>query len=153
MADEEETPTAYCHTTLRDRPKLMWTFWEFSLPGVNMPGVVAGTVVIIAVALLGVGVDIVTGVDFLMYLLLFVGVTLGIGTYAFWGRPLADRMRMTEYLTVWGDWIGQPKNLHGLGRDVEPEKLRWQVILWHPTDVGWLAAYDETLDWLLRQRG
>lgn len=137
------------HTAIRDRPKRMWSFMEFSLPGISMPGISAAGGVFVVIAIIGTIAAGVTGLRVLFYVLAVLGLLVAIGVYFAWGKPLADKMSMLSALVIWADWtFVQPRTIHGFTHDQEPQDVQWQLILWHPTDPGWWAAYNHTLDWL-----
>lgn len=152
MPDDYET-VAYDHTTIRDRPKRLWTFMDINLPGLHMPGLAAGGSVLFVVALSGVFLSNAVGGQAFTYVGVLIGGALGVGAYFAWGKPLADKMSATQQLVVRLDWLlRQPRAIHGFTRDTEPTQIQWQLILWQPTDQGWLAAREHTLHFLRARR-
>lgn len=140
---------AYTHTALRERPKRMYTIGDISLPGLSIPGIGAGVGALVACVTVGMIVQRIIGGPIVL-LSLLVGVVAAFAAYSAWGRISGDLGGLWQTFLFWADYtFRQPRVIHGKGADTEPTRLRWQVILWEPTDPGWLARRDATYRWLI----
>lgn len=122
------------HTKLRDRPKRIWTFGEYALPGIYLPGLYAGA----ATATIGMAGTLlisrlpIGGPIVIIGLLLSVSAAILVGSL--WGKFKPDGMTPGQWVGVELDYrFRQPKAFHGFSKDTEPKTLHWTVIVWAPT--------------------
>lgn len=146
---EERTVTALTHTALRDRPRRLWSFNDVSLPGLRIPGLLAGAGVLVSFLMLGWALQSVLGGPTIVIAFL-LGVIASVTAYFAWGMSVSDLGGAGVTILFWVDYqFRQPKSIHGSGANREPTHLQWQVILWEPTDSGWSARRDATYQWLI----
>lgn len=149
MADDGRGITALTHTALRDRPRRLWSVSDFALPGISIPGMVAGGGVFLALLIAGWWLDSILGGATIL-IGAAIAVAAGLLTYLLWGRTRSDHGGAFNTLLFWADYqFLQPKTIHGSGANTTPDRLRWQVIFWEPTDPGWIARREATYEWLI----
>lgn len=151
MATPQDEEIALTHTGLRDRKKRLWSFNGFALPGLSLHGLGAAAVfTFIMMTVTVIGYAVLNSV-----IVMTVGVlTTVIGapsTYWLWGSKVTAVGGIKDTVLMWLDYrLLQPRTIHGSGADKQPTHLAWQVILWVPTDEGWIARRDATYQWLIR---
>ena len=150
MADNEESDVmALTHITLRDRPRRQWAVNDFKLPGLNLPSLYASLGVFVTLLVLVAGLHTVLGGNTLT-IGFVVTVVVAILAYFVWGTSVSDLGGAGLTMLFWADYrFRQPRVIHGSTANREPNRVRWQTILWEPTDPGWLARRDATYRWLI----
>lgn len=145
MSDPQRPPDLYAHdhTELRDRPKRLWRFGDIGLPGLLLGGSVAALITLVAVWIGVYTLGKTLGAAWLGWIGAVLGLLAALVVYTAWKRPLPSKMRVSPALIIMLDWLFlQPREVHDFGKNREPSRLQWRVILWEPTDLGWIAARD-----------
>lgn len=157
MSDEPQRIYANDHTGLRDRPKRLWSIFNAPIPvigSVSIPGMVAALAAFALICVIGSVLGGFLGSGSVTVACYLFALVVAVATYLLWGKPVASKMPILSAAAVWLDWkFRQPRDLHGFVRDTEPTVVEWHLIMWRPTDPGWLAAYDHTLTHLRHKAG
>ncbi|GAB3404987.1 hypothetical protein [Flindersiella endophytica] len=141
QSQQQSHYTAFDHTDLERRRKKLWNLAE-GLPltilgGIDLRAlVIAGLLFVGLLSLLFVGQSAPL-IDFNLWSIL-ICLGLAVGTYLLWPRRWRNGMTTEQNLLVALDYLLlQPRRIHGLAADVEPEAVHWRVILWHPRGQRW----------------
>lgn len=136
--------TAFDHTDLERRRKKLWNLAE-GLPltilgGIDLRAlVIAGLLFVGLLSLLLVGTPLPL-IDFNIWSILSC-LAVSVGLYLLWPRRWRNGMTTEQNLLVALDYLLlQPRRIHGLAPDVEPEAVHWRVILWNPRGQRWQLA-------------
>lgn len=144
--DTERPPqyAAFDHTDLEHRRKKLWNLAD-GVPLTVVGGVDLRALVVAMFAFLGS-----VAVVFVSAPLPFVALNLwsilicfgfAITLYTLWPRRWRNGMTTEQNLMVAADYLFlQPRRIHGLAADVEPEAVHWRVILWTPYGARWRAG-------------
>ncbi|MBM7784480.1 hypothetical protein [Tenggerimyces flavus] len=141
MADPVQQFTAFDHTDLERRRKKLWNLAE-GVPLTIVGGIDLRALVVAAVSLLALlGLLILLSplplIEFGLWTILFC-VALAVGIYLLWPRRWRNGLTTEQNLLVAADFLFlQPRRIHGLAADVEPDVVHWQVILWQPGGRRW----------------
>lgn len=133
--------TAFDHTDLERRRKKLWNLAE-GLPLTILGGIDLRALVIAGVLFVGLLSLLFVGqpaplIDFNLWSILTC-LGLAVGTYLLWPRRWRNGMTTEQNLLVALDYLLlQPRRIHGLAADVEPEAVHWRVIFWNPRGRRW----------------
>lgn len=142
MSDHPSTQyAAFDHTELERRRKKLWNIAD------GVPLTIIGGVDLRALVMAGglfLGLVAATAVlaplpvvDLNAWVILVHLVIAGLAYYL-WPRRWRNGMTTEQNLLVAADYlILQPRRIHGLAVDNEPEGLHWRVIFWHPVGERW----------------
>lgn len=130
---------AFDHTDLERRRKKLWNLADgiplTILGGIDLRALVIAVFVFAGLLPLGLLVPIPP----LWAILACVGVAVGV--YILWPHRWRSGLTTEQALLVVLDFLFlQPRKVHGLAADVEPDVVHWRVILWHPRSRKWRAA-------------
>lgn len=133
MSNAPEEIIVRDHTALRDRPRRIWTFGGFNLPGIPLPPLgafAAGFVVSFVLSLLLMQLP---GLGSLILIFVIVDFVVGVVTAVWWSRFSTDDLKPQQWLAIKYDYlVRQPKRITGLGKDSEPDSLTLHVVMWEP---------------------
>jgi hypothetical protein len=135
---------AFDHTDLERRRKKLWNLAE-GLPLTFLGGIDLRALVIAGLLFVGSLFLLLAGqglplVDFNLWSILSC-LAVAVGLYLLWPRRWRNGMTTEQNLLVALDYILlQPRRIHGLAADVEPEAVHWRVILWNPRGRRWQLA-------------
>lgn len=141
MADTPTQYTAFDHTELERRRKKLWNLAE-GVPLTVIGGVDLRALVMAATLFLGL-VAVTAGLSTLPFFglspwVILVHLAIASLGYYLWPRRWRNGMTTEQNLLVAADYLLlQPRRIHGLAADVEPEQVHWEVILWHPNGLRW----------------
>ena len=143
MANPNTNYVAFDHTDLERRRKKLWNLAE-GVPltivgGIDLRAlVIAGSLFLVLLAALA-GLAPLPLVAFnLWWILSCLG--LAVVTYVVWPRRWRNGLTTEQNLLVAIDYLFlQPRRIHGLAEDVEPDVVHWRVILWRPRGMRWHA--------------
>lgn len=141
MSSQQTQYTAFDHTDLERRRKKLWNLAE-GLPLTILGGVDLRALVIAGLLFVGLLSLLLVGqpaplIDFNIWSIL-VCLGLAVGTYLLWPRRWRNGMTTEQNLLVALDYILlQPRRIHGLAADVEPDAVHWRIILWNPHGRRW----------------
>ncbi|HEY8456245.1 MAG TPA: hypothetical protein VIL34_11660 [Actinopolymorphaceae bacterium] len=138
----EEPYVAFDHTDLERRRKKLWNLAE-GVPltlvgGVDLRALVVAGVVFLG--LLGLVMLVAPVVPFLAFDIWTILGCLGLAIvlYVLWPRRWSNGLTTEQNLLVAADYLFlQPRRIHGLAADIEPDVVCWRVILWHPLHPRW----------------
>lgn len=144
--DAERPPqyAAFDHTDLERRRKKLWNLAD-GVPLTVIGGLDLRALVVAMVVFLG-SMAIVFTLAPLPFIALNLWSILGclvmsITFYALWPRRWRNGLTTEQNLLVAADYLFlQPRRIHGLAADVEPEAVHWRVILWQPYGPRWRAS-------------
>ena len=139
MSNAPEEIVVRDHTALRDRPRRIWTFGGFNLPGIPLPPLgafAAGFIASLALTLLLIQLP---GLGSLTLIFLIVDFVVGVVAAMWWSRFSTDDLKPSEWLAIKYDYLArQPKRITGLSKDAEPDSLSLHVVMWEP-ETDWHA--------------
>ncbi|MGW0231319.1 PrgI family protein [Actinopolymorpha singaporensis] len=145
MADPPGQYVAYDHTDLERRRKKLWNLAEgvplTILGGIDLRALVTG-----GIAFLGLLGGVMLAAPVVPGLALNVWTILGclaiaVTLYVLWPRRWRNGLTTEQNILVAVDYLFlQPRRIHGLAEDVEPEIVHWRVILWRPVHPRWYHA-------------
>lgn len=136
--------TAFDHTDLERRRKKLWNLAE-GLPLTVLGGIDLRALVIAGLLFVGLLSLLLAGqplplVDFNLWSILSC-LAVSVGLYLLWPRRWRNGMTTEQNLLVALDYLLlQPRRIHGLAADIEPEAVHWRVILWNPRGRRWQLA-------------
>ncbi|HEY6739202.1 MAG TPA: hypothetical protein VI076_10165 [Actinopolymorphaceae bacterium] len=138
MAEGQGQYTAYDHTDLERRRKKLWNLAD------GIPLTVVGGIdlraLVIAIFVFGGTLLILSLVPFVGMNLwsILVSATIAVGAYILWPHRWRSGLTTEQSLMVLLDFLFlQPRRVHGLAADVEPDVVHWRVILWDPVGEKW----------------
>ena len=141
MADPVQQFTAFDHTDLERRRKKLWNLAD-GVPLTIIGGIDLRALVVAAVSFLALlGITILLAplpvIEFGLWTTL-VSLALAVVIYVLWPRRWRNGLTTEQNLLVAADFLFlQPRRIHGLAADVEPDVVHWQVIFWHPVGRRW----------------
>lgn len=144
MADPVQQFTAFDHTDLERRRKKLWNLAE-GVPLTIVGGIDLRALVVAAVTLLAfLGLTLLLApvpiVGFGVWSILFC-LAISVVVYILWPRRWRNGLTTEQNLLVAADFLFlQPRRIHGLAADVEPDMVHWQVIFWQPRGRRWRLA-------------
>ncbi|WP_020574974.1 PrgI family protein [Actinopolymorpha alba] len=148
MAEPSGRYVAFDHTDLERRRKKLWNLAE-GVPLTIIGGIDLRALVIAGVVFLGLLGGVMAAAPVLPAIALNLWTILGcltiaIAIYSLWPRRWRNGLTTEQNLLVAADYLFlQPRRIHGLAADVEPEMVHWRVILWHPVHPRWHRALAE----------
>ena len=151
MADPSGQYVAFDHTDLERRRKKLWNLAD-GVPLTIVGGIDLRALVVAGVAflgLLGAVMALAPLVPAVTLNLWWILGCLGIAAflYVVWPRRWRNGLTTEQNLLVAADYLFlQPRRIHGLAEDVEPEVVHWRVILWRPVRPKWHRALDAARD-------
>lgn len=133
--------TAFDHTDLERRRKKLWNLAD-GIP-LTIVGGIDLRALVIAIFVFGALLPLTTFVPvvgFSVWSILGAGV-VAIAAYVLWPHRWRNGLTTEQSLLVVMDFMFlQPRRVHGLAADVEPEVVHWRVIFWNPTGMAWRLA-------------
>lgn len=147
MAENNAHYTAFDHTDLERRRKKLWNIAD-GLPltiigGVDLRALVASSGVFLGLAAITAGLMFLPFVDLNAWVILGY-FAVAVGVYWLWPRRWGNGLTSEQNLLVLVDYLVlQPRRIHGLAADVEPEQVHWRAILWDPVHPAWRRALAE----------
>jgi hypothetical protein len=141
MADPVQQFTAFDHTDLERRRKKLWNLAD-GVPLTIIGGIDLRALVVAAMsfmAFLGITVLLtpLPVIEFGLWTTL-VSLALAVLIYVLWPRRWRNGLTTEQNLLVAADFLFlQPRRIHGLAPDVEPDVVHWQAIFWHPVGRRW----------------
>lgn len=141
MADPVQQFTAFDHTDLERRRKKLWNLAE-GVPltivgGIDLRALVVAGLTLLALLGLTLVLSPLPGIEFGIWPVL-VCIALAVTMYIVWPRRWRNGLTTEQNLLVAADFLFlQPRRIHGLAADVEPDVVHWQVIFWHPVGRRW----------------
>lgn len=135
---------AFDHTDLERRRKKLWNLAE-GIPltmvgGIDLKALVISGAVFLGLVALTVSLTFVPFVGLSLWSVLAY-LAVAVAVYLLWPRRWGNGMTTEQNILVAADYlILQPRRIHGLAADVEPDEIHWRVIWWQPLDPRW---YDE----------
>jgi hypothetical protein len=132
---------AFDHTELERRRKKLWNIAD-GVPltivgGIDLRALVMAAGFFLGLVAITAGLSPLPVIDLHLWVIV---VHLGLAALAYylWPRRWRNGMTTEQNLLVAADYILlQPRRIHGLAADKEPEQLHWRVILWHPVGERW----------------
>lgn len=130
--------TAFDHTDLERRRKKLWNLAD-GIPltvvgGVDLRALVMAIFVFAGSLLITTLIPV---VPFSIWTILACAA-IGVAAYVLWPHRWRNGLTTEQALLVLVDFMFlQPRRVHGLAADVEPEVVHWRVILWHPSGEAW----------------
>jgi hypothetical protein len=148
MADQQGQYIAYDHTDLERRRKKLWNLAD-GVPLTVLGGIDLRALVMAAVSFLGLlGLamllsPVLPAISLNLWTIL-VCLSISVGLYVLWPRRWRNGLTTEQNILVAADYLFlQPRRIHGLAEDVEPEVVHWRVILWKPLHPRWHDALAE----------
>lgn len=144
MADPVQQFTAFDHTDLERRRKKLWNLAE-GVPltivgGIDLRALVVAGLVLLALLGLTVLLAPLPGIEFGLWSIL-VCLAIAVGFYVLWPRRWRNGLTTEQNLLVAADYLFlQPRRIHGLAKDVEPDMVHWRIIFWNPRGRRWRLA-------------
>jgi hypothetical protein len=136
---------AFDYTDLERRRKKLWNLADgvplTIIGGIDLRAlVVAGSVFLGLLGLVLALSPVLPVVEFDLWSIL-ASLGIAVTLYITWPRRWRNGLTTEQNLLVAADYLFlQPRRIHGLAADVEPDVVRWRVILWRPVHPRW---YDE----------
>lgn len=158
-----ETPdgqyVAFDHTDLERRRKKLWNLAD-GVPLTIVGGIDLRALVVASSVFLGL-LGLVMALSPILPLVelnawsILGCLGLAVALYVTWPRRWRNGLTTEQNLLVAADYLFlQPRRIHGLAADVEPDVVHWRVILWRPVHPRWYrdlaAARDARADRLVR---
>lgn len=142
MSETSGQYVAFDHTDLERRRKKLWNLAD-GVPLTMIGGIDLRALVVAGVVFLGL-LGAVSALAPVVPLLSFNPWTIlgclviAAFLYVMWPRRWRNGLTTEQNLLVAADYLFlQPRRIHGLAEDVEPEVVHWRVILWHPVHPRW----------------
>lgn len=148
MADNNAQYTAFDHTDLERRRKKLWNIAD-GLPltmigGIDLRSLVVALLLFLGLVAVTIALIALPFVDLNGWVILVYAV-IAIGVYWLWPRRWRNGLTTEQNLLVAVDYLVlQPRRIHGLAADVEPEQVHWRVILWDPVHPRWRRTLAES---------
>ena len=145
MSTEPSGPyTAFDHTDLERRRKKLWNLADgvplTIIGGIDLRAFVIATVTFLGLLGLAILLSPLPIIEFGLWPIL-VCLGLAVGMYVIWPRRWRNGLTTEQNLLVVADFLFlQPRRIHGLAADIEPDLVHWRVIMWHPTGRRWRLA-------------
>lgn len=141
MADASghDNYAAFDHTDLERRRKKLWNLAD-GIPLTILGGIDLRALVVAVFVFAGLlPVALIAPLPTLWTILGCVAIA--IGAYVLWPHRWRNGLTTEQSLLVVLDFLFlQPRKVHGLAADVEPDIVHWRMILWHPCSAQWHAA-------------
>ncbi|MEQ7006031.1 hypothetical protein ABN028_07495 [Actinopolymorpha sp. B17G11] len=148
MAESSGQYVAFDHTDLERRRKKLWNLADgvplTLIGGIDLRALVVAGVLFLA--LLGGVMALAPVVPVLAFDVWSILGSLSIAAlvYVLWPRRWRNGLTTEQNLLVAADYLFlQPRRIHGLAEDVEPDVVHWRVILWHPLHPRWYGKLAE----------
>lgn len=130
--------TAFDHTDLERRRKKLWNLADgiplTVLGGIDLRALVMAIFVFAGSLLIATLLPVVA---FSIWMILACA-GLAVAGYVLWPHRWRNGLTTEQALLVLVDFIFlQPRRVHGLAADVEPEVVHWRAILWRPVGLTW----------------
>jgi hypothetical protein len=133
---------AFDHTDLERRRKKLWNLADgvplTVIGGIDLRALVIAGLVFLG--LLGAVMALAPVVPFVALDLwsILVCTAIAAAFYIVWPRRWRNGLTTEQNLMVAADYLFlQPRRIHGLAEDVEPDVVHWRVILWRPLHPRW----------------
>ena len=142
MSDTNGQYVAFDHTDLERRRKKLWNLAD-GVPLTVIGGIDLRALVIAALAFLGLLGAVTALAPVIPFVALDLWSILGctavaVVLYVVWPRRWRNGLTTEQNLLVAADYLFlQPRRIHGLAEDVEPDVVHWRVILWRPVHPRW----------------
>ena len=141
MADTPTQYTAFDHTELERRRKKLWNLADgvplTIIGGLDLRSLVTAGALFLVLVAATAGLSVLPFIELNPWVILLHLAVAGL-VYYLWPRRWRNGMTTEQNLLVAVDYLLlQPRRIHGLAVDVEPEQVHWRVILWHPTGARW----------------
>jgi hypothetical protein len=142
VAESSGQYVAFDHTDLERRRKKLWNLADgvplTLIGGIDLRALVVAGVLFLG--LLGLVMALAPAVPVLAFDVWSILGSLSIAAlvYVLWPRRWRNGLTTEQNLLVAADYLFlQPRRIHGLAEDVEPDLVHWRVILWHPLHPRW----------------
>ncbi len=139
---------SFDYTSLKQRENKLWEFGGIAIPGglsTIRAGIAGGGVFVAGGAALVAIIGQLAKAPLLTVGGMVLAAIVAVLAYV-WagGRPSSDRMTLPpQQAAVFADYVfSQPRRISGFSRDVEPDRIHWQAIVWEPTDADWWTTHD-----------
>ncbi|WP_026927251.1 hypothetical protein [Granulicoccus phenolivorans] len=135
---------SFDYTSLKQRENKLWEFGGIAIPGglSTIRAGIAGGVFVAGAALVAI-IGQLAKAPLLTVGGMVLAAIVAVLAYVWAGRPSSDRMTLPQQAAVFADYVfSQPRRISGFSRDVEPDRIHWQAIVWEPTDADWWTTHD-----------
>lgn len=141
MTSQPSKYAAFDHTDLERRRKKLWNLAEgiplTMIGGIDLRALAVSGGVFLGLLALSASLPFVPFLGLNVWAVL-VYLAIAVCMYVLWPRRWGNGMTTEQNLLVMADYLLlQPRRIHGLAADVEPDEICWRVIWWHPLDPRW----------------